>query len=269
MKYLLFFSSLFFTCTGQLTAQDSNFTYLKTVKEEIARFTVDNLDNIYLVNNDGRIKKMNAAGDSVAVFNDVRRYGPLYSIDASNPLKLLLYYKDFGTIVVLDRFLNLRNTIDLRRHNILQVTALGQSYDNKIWLYDEVENKLKKIDEDGRLLSETSDFRQLFGEAPAPKQVMDQEGFVYLYDPEKAVYVFDYYGALKNQLPFKHWAHFKVLGRFVFGLEKDTLHRYQLSTLDLVESKLPQSLQAALQINFTASRLYALKKEGLEIYSFR
>ena len=69
----------------------------------------------------------------------------------------------FATVVVLDRLLNVRNIIDLRKQNILQARAIGQSYDNKIWLYDEVENKLKKIDEDGKLLLETPDFRQLFG----------------------------------------------------------------------------------------------------------
>jgi hypothetical protein len=32
------------------------------------------------------------------------------------------------------------------------VEAVCLSYDNKIWLYDEFEHKLKKIDEDGKLL---------------------------------------------------------------------------------------------------------------------
>lgn len=258
----------FLLLTSLSQAQDSSWTLLRTVKEEVRLFTVDNLDNLYLVNADGRIKKLNAGGDSVAVFNDVRRYGPLHSLDASNPLKLLLYYKDFGTLVILDRFLNIRNTIDLRKQNILQVTACGQSYDNKIWLYDGLDSKLKKIDEDGSLLSETPDFRQVFGEAPNPQQLYDQEGFVYLYDPQKGVYVFDYYGALKNQLGFTNWSDFKVLGRYLFGVENDTLHRYQLNTLSLIEQQLPQPLQTASQFSFTPSRIYALKKEGLEIYSF-
>ena len=32
------------------------------------------------------------------------RYGKIAYIDVSNPLKILLFYQEFGTIVTLDRF---------------------------------------------------------------------------------------------------------------------------------------------------------------------
>jgi hypothetical protein len=35
-------------------------------------------------------------------FNNVKKFGKISTIDVSNPLKVLLYYKDFSTIVVLD-----------------------------------------------------------------------------------------------------------------------------------------------------------------------
>src|SRR5262245_36422238 len=108
MIFLLFF------ITALANAQaDSLFRYVKTIKGDIVAFTVDNLDNIYLISSTNQVKKLSSNGDSVAVFNDVKKYGQATLIDVSNPLKVLLYYKDFATIVVLDRFLNVRNTIDL------------------------------------------------------------------------------------------------------------------------------------------------------------
>lgn len=80
----------------------------------------------------------------MGIYNDVKKFGQATLIDVSNPLKILLYYKDFATVVMLDRFLNSVNSIDLRKQNTLQAKAIGQSYDNKIWVYDEMENKLKK-----------------------------------------------------------------------------------------------------------------------------
>jgi len=79
------------------------------------------------------------------LFSMNKKYGQASFIDVSNPLKVLLYYKDFATVVYAGSFLNIRNTIDLRKQNILQVKAIGQSYDNKIWVYDELESKLKKL----------------------------------------------------------------------------------------------------------------------------
>jgi hypothetical protein len=261
---------ILFLATGVANAQsDSSFRLIKTIKGDIAAFTVDNLDNIYLINSTNQVKKLNANGDSVAIFNDVKKFGQATLIDASNPLKVLLYYKDFTTIVVLDRFLNVRNTIDLRKHNILQVRAIGQSYDNKIWVYDEVENKLKKIDEDGNLLSETPDFRQLFDPAPLPQRICDQDQYVYLYDSLLAVYAFDYYGALKNKILISHWQNFKVSGKYIYGSGTGTLYRYDIKTFRVDEWKLPGEISRARSFNFTASRLYALRKDSLDIFSFR
>ena len=216
-----------------------------------------------------QVKKINANGDSVAVFNDVKKFGQATLIDVSNPLKVLLYYRDFATIVVLDRFLNIRNTIDLRKQNILQVRAIAQSYDNKIWLYDEVENKLKKIDEDGKVLQETPDFRLLFGEAPIPQKIFDQDQYVYLYDSAKAVFVFDYYGALKNKILITGWQNFKVAGKYIFGSQDNKLFRYNIKTFRLDEWKMPDEIYKTQSFNFSSSRLYALKKDSIEIYSFR
>jgi hypothetical protein len=131
---------------------DTSFKLVRTITGDIVSFTVDNLDNIYILNSRNQVKKLNANGDSVAIFNDVKRFGQATLIDVSNPLKVLLFYKDFATVVVLDRFLNVVNSIDLRKQNILQAKAIAQSYDNKIWVFDELESKLKKVEEDGKIL---------------------------------------------------------------------------------------------------------------------
>src|SRR6185436_12076651 len=99
---------------------DTNFHLIRVLRGDFVDFTVDNLDNIYVLNSHNQVKKYNAAGDSVAIYNDVRKFGQASLIDVSNPLKVLLYYKDFATVVMLDRFLNAVNIVDLRKQNILQ-----------------------------------------------------------------------------------------------------------------------------------------------------
>jgi glutaredoxin-related protein len=249
--------------------KDAPYKLIAFIKGDVVDFTVDNLDNVYVLTSTDQLKKYNANGDSVAVFNNVKKFGKVSTIDVSNPLKVLLYYKDFSTIVMLDRLLTVRNTIDLRQQNIFQVNAIGQSYDNNIWLYDEGDSKLKKISDEGKTLLETADFRLLFDEAPHVKNIYDQDGFVYLYDPRQTVFVFDYYGALRNKILISGWQDFKVAGKFIFGINNDTLHRYEINTFRLDEEKLPVPLKNSLKLNFTSSRLYALKKDLLEIYTLR
>jgi hypothetical protein len=252
-----------------LPQADTAFRFIKTIKGDIVNFAVDDLDNIYLLNSKNQLKKLNSKGDSVAIFNDVKRFGKASLIDVSNPLKVLLYYKDFATVVVLDRFLNLKNIIDLRKQNIFQAKAIGQSYDNKIWLYDDLESKLKKVDEDGKVLFETPDFRLLFDESLSPQSVTDSDQNIYIYDSAKAVYVFDYYGSLKNKILISHWQNFKVSGKYIFGCVADTLYRYEIKSFRYDEWQVPAQLANSISFSFSTSRLYALKKYGLEIFSFR
>ncbi|HEX7902306.1 MAG TPA: hypothetical protein VF487_00405 [Chitinophagaceae bacterium] len=269
MKKLFTILFLFTVLSSTIRAQaDTSFKLLRTISGDIVDFTVDNLDNIYILNSRNQLKKLNANGDSVAIFNDVKKFGQASLIDVSNPLKVLLYYKDFTTIVALDRFLNVVNTIDLRRQNIFQAKAIAQSYDNRVWVYDELENKLKKVDEDGKILQETPDFRQLFSQAPVPQKIFDQDQYVYLYDSAQAIFVFDYYGALKNKILISHWQNFKVAGKYIFGSNADILHRYEISSFRLDEWKMPEEISKSRSFNFSSSRLYALKKDKIEVYAY-
>jgi hypothetical protein len=268
-KLLTIFLFVFVFLFDSKAQTDTSFKLIKVISGDIVDFTVDNLDNIYILNSRNQIKKLNANGDSVAVFNDIKKFGQATLVDVSNPLKILLYYKDFATVVALDRFLNAVNIIDLRKQNILQVKAIGQSYDNKIWLYDELESKLKKIDEDGKLLQETADFRLLLGQAPSPIKIFDEDKYVYLYDTLQGVYVFDYYGALKNNIMISRWQNFKVAGKYIFGSRADTLYRYEINSFRLDEWEMPEELYHSRSFNFTSTHLYALKNEEIRIYIVR
>lgn len=269
LKQLPIFCLLFTHCFVSPAQNDSSFVPFVKIKGDITAFAADNFDNIYLLNSSDQIKKIDGNGDSVAVFNNVRRYGKVAQLDVSNPLRVLLYYKDFATIVVLDRLLSIRTTIDLRKQDIFQVEAVCLSYDNQIWLYDEFEHKLKKIDENGKLLFATSDFRQLFGEAFSFTSISDQDGFLYLYDKNKGVYVFDYYGALKNIFSLTGYDNFRAVGKFITGTRHDSLMRYYPANLLLQEVRLPEAFRKAQSILFTATKAYALKKDELDIYQLR
>jgi hypothetical protein len=181
----------------------------------------------------------------------------------------LVYYREFTTIIELDRFLNIINTIDLRNPNlnILQAKAVGLAYDNNIWVFDEQDAKLKRIRDDGSLVDQTTDFRQLFDSMPDPALLRDQGGLVYLYDPVKGVYAFDHYGTLKTHLLLPGWLDFDVIDKSLLGRDSTKFYRYQLGTLDMQEEPIPGAYQGAIRIRITPKVIYVLKKTGLEIYS--
>lgn len=240
----------------------------KIATGNISNFTVDNLGNLYVLTPGGLLKKLNSRGDSLNVFNEVRRYGSVYLMDVTNPLKVLLYYKDFSTVVMLDRFMNRINTVDFRKSGIFQAKAVGLSYDNNVWIYDEQSAKLKKISDEGKLLMETIDLRQVLTNTPSPEKIIDRDGFVYLYDPAQGLYVFDYYGALKNELPITQITDLQVIGKTVVGRRENKFVRYTLGSFDLQEASLPEAIESAAKICITQEGIYVMRSNAIEVYAF-
>ena len=132
--------------------------------------------------------------------------------------------KIFQRILILDRFLSTLNTIDLRKYGILQAQAVAQSYDNNYWVFDAVENKLKKIDDNGNILLQTPDFRTIFTESFSPEKIIDNNGFVYLYDTKKGWLIFDYYGAFKQNIPQPNLKNVQVIKNDLYGFDSVQKH---------------------------------------------
>jgi hypothetical protein len=267
MRYYLFIWLFFIAPPAAFAQVDSVFRLEREWGNQVVDFSVDALGNLYILSKNDELKKIDAKGDSVAVFNAVRRYGQLYSIDVTNPLKVLLYYRDFGTVLTLDRFLSVRNTLDLRRQNIFQVKAVGLAYDNNIWVFDEQDGKLKRLAEDGKLILATNDLRLIFDTLPSPDFITDQDGLVYLYDANRGVYLFDYYGALKSRIPFTGWRDFMVAAKTIYGRKENEMLKYEPGSLDLRHIKIPTQFQSATRIRITQQKLYILNHGVLSVYS--
>ncbi|MEO6489044.1 MAG: hypothetical protein ABIO04_03810 [Ferruginibacter sp.] len=282
MKKYFFHTCLLFFCIGYtgcaqtkpVTKQTStgvrsnaDFTFETMIPGNFVYMNVDMLDNLYLITAGNQLKKIDNNGDSVAVFNDVKKFGNPSYIDVNNPLKILVYYKSYSSVVVLDRLLTQRNTINFRRQNIFSVKAIATSYDNNIWIFDEQDLKLKKISEDGSVLLESTDMRQLVNPVPSPQMILDAGDLVYLYDEKMGFYIFDHYGALKNNLPFLNWTDIAISGNKIAGFNENKLYTYELRSLNLKTYTLPDFFKDYLAIKAVNGKVYLLKENGVDIYS--
>ncbi|MEP6844903.1 MAG: hypothetical protein ABI861_02835 [Panacibacter sp.] len=260
---------LFFSHPAIFAGNDTTLHVVKekTVAGNFCNFYIDNLGNIFLVTANNQIKKLDQHFDSVALFNDVRRYGDVYSIDVNNPLKILLYYRDFTTILVLDRFLNTRNTIDLRSAGILQAKAITQSYDNNYWVFDELNNRLKKIDDNGNVLLESADFRILFSYEYNPQRIIDTDGGLYLYDIKNGWLIFDYYGTYKKHIVETGWKDVSVSRNILSGRDSVLFYTTSATTFNNLKIKTDLDIAAAIKIQWQSTRMFVLTKDNLSVYS--
>ncbi len=249
--------------------QDSLPVPIKTWSGIVEDFEVDNLGNLFVIDQNQQLKKFGAAYDSVGLYNNVRRYGNLYAMDVSNPLKVLLWYKEFSIIVILDRLLGIRSTIDLNKAGIVQCNAVAQSYDNNIWIYDDLAARVIKMDESGNQLLESADFRVVFDDPPHPYILEDHNKQLYAYDSSRGLVILDYFGAYQKLLSYKHWRNVQAIGKNIVATDEKGLVVLQPDGINTTTYPLSPTLLQVKKIRLQGSRLFVLSAEGaLRIYPY-
>ncbi len=280
-KIKYFFAAIIFYSLHQISfcqkTTEESFVFKRKIAGKYTYFNVDVLNNIFLISQDNQLIKLNESGDFIAGFNELMKFGRPSLIDVSNPLKLLVYYKNYSNLLTLDKILTVRNSVNLKTKNLFSVRAVTVAYDNNIWVYDEQNFKLKKFDDQFNLLLESQDIsmlsenNQLISQnvQPDPVQLIDYDKQLYLYDKALGFFIFDSYGSYKNNLPFKNWSNIAINNRTIYGFSADTLFSYNLESLSLKEYLLPDSISKFKSIKAVNGYLYLLNKDGLDIYQIK
>lgn len=201
--------------------------------------SVDELGNIYAVKNGNTLIRYSAQGDSNAVFNSAS-YGQIDAIDATNPLRVIVYFQKFFRVLVLDRLLTVQQEIDLRRLRLLQAPTVASSADGQVWVYDQFNARLLKVNDQGLITIQSNDLRVEAGVVPKPTFMVERDWRVFVCDPKEGVLVFDRYANLLSTIPQSGAARIQVTGDvFIYRLA-DTLHLLNLKTS--IEAAMPLPL---------------------------
>jgi len=115
------------------------------VTPAVSTQAVDRRGDFYLAFKNGTVAKYDTAGTEVLNYSP-RRLGQVTLIDPWNPLKTFLFYEEFQSIVILDRFMSPSIEYDLTGKSQSFIRLACPSQDNSFWLIDESYNGLIKFD---------------------------------------------------------------------------------------------------------------------------
>ena len=98
----------------------------------------DNQNNQYGIKNNVIIKRSTTNFEYKNI-----GLGKITNIDFQNPLQIIVFYKDFNTVVLLDNQLNELKRIDFNLNpELIQLEAVGLSAQNQLWIYDGITNRI-------------------------------------------------------------------------------------------------------------------------------
>jgi hypothetical protein len=73
--------------------------------------------------------------------------GKITTVDIKNPLKILLYYENFNTVILLDNQLNEVQKINFSENNSsLLVSGIGIAAQNQLWIYNNLNQEIGLFD---------------------------------------------------------------------------------------------------------------------------
>jgi hypothetical protein len=225
--------------------------------------TTDKFGSVYIANASNTIYRFNSNGDSTGFYSSIRR-GAISLIDATNPMRVLVYYADFQSIDVLDRVLSLKNTIDLRKLKIMDCPSISYSADGDTWVYNNFTSELLKVTDEAQTTFTSFNFIQQFQTNIQPTFITEQDKFLFIVDSTHGILKFDRFGTYINTYPFYCKA-IQYIDNTIIYFKNDTLYTYELNTLKDNQIKIPVTLPI-LDIRIERNRYYVLTKNYLEIY---
>ncbi|MCB0518406.1 MAG: hypothetical protein H6577_02710 [Lewinellaceae bacterium] len=267
---IVLFCLFFQQCSSQVSQSGTSaapYKQLFSIAAQAINFTTDKLGNIYLLAKGGEVVKYTPDGKEQFRYLN-KTLGEATCLDATNPFHLLLFFPEYSNIVTLDRTMNLTGQFNLLNFGLFQVNAVGMAGDGRLWIYDEVNFRLKKIDSDGTVASEGADMSMVLGKTVKPNFLLERDQLVYLNDPGLGILVFDIFGQYQKTLPILGLASFQVFDDQLIYFTGGKLFSFHLKALLEKPVQLPEGLEGADKVQVQKDRLYVLGRAGFRVYQF-
>jgi hypothetical protein len=227
----------------------------------------DELQNLYIVKSDV-LEKYDLDGKFLYSYND-NTLGPVSSVDAADPMKVLVYYRPLEQFVILDNTLSITaDPVPLANFGYEQVSLACMSYDKGYWLYNPGNLELVHMAaSDLSVNKSTGNISQLVHLPIKPNFLLEQNNKVFLNDPDIGILVFDIYGAYYKTIVIKGLTQFQVDGEKIIYLEGKQLKTYNTKTLVDETLSLPDSSAVAIRVE--KERMFIQTPAGVDIYEVK
>ena len=184
---------------------------------------------------------------------------PLYGnpdlVDATNPLRLLLFYKEFQIAILTDNQLNTTEKIDFKSLPNLQIKWIGMATQNQLWFYDELSMKL------GLCQIKTKEIKWKTAPIINVKQWINRYNYVYFYTNENVLFKINQNGNIAELAQIKNAEQIRIINHeMVLYLTQNKLFILNLNTKKAIELKTYSIYIEDFYVNDTILTIFTNRK---------
>lgn len=265
-RYSLFLFFSFFSlngtdCFGQNSDSDSLCTVKLKLKTKL--FETDRLGNILAVDENNILFSFDENGRQKFKFAD-KRYGNIASVDASNPLNILVYFNDYNVVKILDNTLSEIKQINLNDY-FIGAEKLCMTNDNNLWIFDRQSMKFLKINHSGKVLYETNVLNDLGLADFSPLKIKEKDNSLFALSTDK-ILMFDNFGQMTKKIMVNDASDFIPGNNKIIVLTKQGVEMFSLNFPDSYKVSMPKSfnLELAKCIRLEKNRWYFQYAHGID-----
>ena len=227
--------------------------------------TGDPFQNTYLITQENQLIKFDSQGKELFRYSN-DRLGDITSINAGNPLQILIYYDQYQTAQILDRTLTPMTTISFLDIQIWNPSCINLSKDKNLWVYDSDQFQLKKITTKGSTLIESQDLSQILNTQTKPQFLRQNSTKIFMLMPGTGIYVFDSFGKYINKIPDANLIDFQPIRNKLLLLKKEKLVVFDLDTSLSTEYWLPDYLTKNANLYLANNHLLLVAPGSVQIF---
>lgn len=260
---LIFFLLSFMNVNAQLEIIKS----IELSKPSIA--TTDYLGNFYIVC-DKELWMINN-GDSIYKKFSLLGLAELTSIDASNALRIQLYYKDLGKIVYLDnKATDLNLSVDLSNYDLAQASLVCNSYDNATWIYLSTTQSLYRYDRNfNKIISIENITQFLKTKEFDPIFLKEYSNLVYIYDKLNGIICFDIFGAYVKTITLPNIIPIDIQNEKFIYWEEEKIHFMNLENPKKIQFEEIPQMFGFKSAYYSYGKFFVVTKNNLFIYKIQ
>ncbi|MBW6482232.1 MAG: hypothetical protein K0B10_04140 [Vicingaceae bacterium] len=224
-------------------------------------FTTDQFGYYYEIS-DVEIKKYSNKGKLQYTYSN-NLLGEITSIDVFNPMKILVYFKEFTKIITLDNTLSPTSSIiDLTTLDIDETSLVCRSYNDGIWYYNPIRFELIRKNNELITTNKSAQLANLLNKNIQPNFLVEYNNQVYLNDPKVGILVFDNFGTYIKTLPIFGLTEFQVKEKYLlFVNEKNEIMTYDFFTLENLTYK-KSTVKEIHSVRIEQNHIYIINKKN-------
>ena len=198
----------------------------------------DPMGNVYITLGN-TLNKYSAEQEKIGHYTNAY-LGNIFSVDVSDPLRILIYYKDYNQVVWVDNFLSeIRSPVWLDDLGLNLAELVCSSSQGGFWVFNSLNNQLQYYSADLQLRHESPSLNILTGPDIHPMFMIEKNLSLYLNVPGMGILVFDRFGNYSKTLQVETPSVFQVTDRHVYYMGDGELRSYDLRMAETTSLDLP------------------------------